>query len=183
MLIVASLADKVKGQPGLKRIYTQTKTRINTIIDKARNLSHMLMPLSLKFIGLAGSIKILVETLNIDKKLSVKLTHKNINKFTSEPAVIAVYRIVQEALNNIIKHAQATRVIVTMTCPRDSLVLTIVDNGRGFDRGIVKNNQGLGLTLMCQRAQLINGTLDIVSRLGKGTTVKLKVPIQGNKKL
>jgi PAS domain S-box-containing protein len=91
-----------------------------------------------------------------------------------------LYRIVQEALNNIHKHARATEVSVLLELRDDQLTLIIEDNGKGFDYEAVSNGHsrgGLGLVGMRERAALLNGTLDVESRAGVGTTLFIKMPL------
>ena len=85
---------------------------------------------------------------------------------------IALYRTAQEALNNVAKHSQATRAQVKLICQSDYVKLTIGDDGRGFNRANVRANS-LGLTIMHERAEAINGELEINSELDYGTEISL----------
>ena len=92
-----------------------------------------------------------------------------------------MYRIVQEALTNMIKHAQATQAVVHLVRHPDALVCSIADNGCGFDaraRSAHTHNQGLGLIGMRERAASLGGTLSIDSSPGRGTTLKVVVPLK-----
>ena len=97
---------------------------------------------------------------------------------------IILYRIVQEALTNVVKHAAANKVSVLMEIRGPSIVAIVEDNGKGFDvqkeSTSATNKQKLGLYGMYERAELIDGTLTIESRIGKGTTVFVEVPLKGN---
>jgi signal transduction histidine kinase len=90
-----------------------------------------------------------------------------------------VYRMVQEALNNVYKHAEATQVSVVLERKGTGVVLIVEDNGRGFDLDAAarSHDRGLGLVGMRERAQIIAGTLDIETTPGRGTTVYLQVPL------
>jgi two-component system CheB/CheR fusion protein len=89
----------------------------------------------------------------------------------------SLYRISQEALNNIYKHAQASQVDVLLERRDGEVVLVIEDNGRGFDRSCLRDgDHSLGLTGMSERAALVGGTVDIETEPGKGTTVYVKMP-------
>jgi PAS domain S-box-containing protein len=94
-----------------------------------------------------------------------------------------IYRIVQEGLNNVFKHAQARRASVVLERRGTELVLIIEDDGRGFDLAAVSRHQGRGLGLvgMRERAQLVGATLDIESTPSKGTTLFLRVPISADR--
>ncbi|NLG27828.1 MAG: sensor histidine kinase, partial [Chloroflexi bacterium] len=92
---------------------------------------------------------------------------------------LAVYRVVQEALTNVARHAEATRVDVVLT-RRDGRVIAIVeDDGAGFDPSGAGDGQGLGLVGMRERAELLGGTLTVESSPGQGTTIYLEVPDGG----
>jgi signal transduction histidine kinase len=89
----------------------------------------------------------------------------------------AVYRIAQEALHNALRHASPTRVSVTLRADNGALVLEVVDDGHGFDPSAPSRR--LGLASMRERARAAGGRLDVVSRSGVGTTVRLEVPTDG----
>jgi signal transduction histidine kinase len=97
-------------------------------------------------------------------------------------AALGLYRIAQEALNNVAKHAQATQVAVILEQRDNRAVLVIEDNGRGFDAphltGGAPHEQRLGLASMGERAALVSGTTDIESAPGKGTTVIVQIPLR-----
>jgi signal transduction histidine kinase len=97
-----------------------------------------------------------------------------------EPVERAAYRIAQEALHNALRHAEATRIEVDLACLRDSVRLTVSDNGSGFDAADKQNAaRRLGLTSMRERARVAGGRLTVTSRPGGGTTVRLEVPAGG----
>jgi signal transduction histidine kinase len=89
----------------------------------------------------------------------------------------AVFRIVQEALTNILRHAQATRVAVAVQEEDGALVLTVTDDGRGITEAEKLNRESLGLLGMRERAHLIGGCVDIVGVPGSGTTLHVRVPL------
>ncbi len=90
---------------------------------------------------------------------------------------IALFRMTQEALNNVVKHAEAARVEIDLKVDGPAVKLEIVDDGLGFDRGI-RSGSGLGLRTMQERAEALNGRIEIVSKLGEGTTVKAELPLE-----
>jgi signal transduction histidine kinase len=99
----------------------------------------------------------------------------------SPDAETAFYRVAQEALNNVVKHAHATRVDVVLEGQSDAVTLVIEDDGVGFDPGAAeKSVTGIGLVGMRERAALIGGTLQVESTPGKGTTLYLRSPIVGS---
>jgi len=88
----------------------------------------------------------------------------------------ALFRVAQEALNNIVKHAKATEAVIALSTQDDTAVLKILDNGVGFTRGVVKPNT-LGLTSMRERVDQLGGTFEIgPNPSGQGTLVRVEVP-------
>lgn len=96
-----------------------------------------------------------------------------------EHVVIALYRIAQEALQNIVKHAHATQAEVELRCDAKSVLLRVTDDGRGFDIGARTDSESsYGLRSMTERAELIGGSLSVTSRPGIGTTVTARAPVR-----
>jgi signal transduction histidine kinase len=96
-------------------------------------------------------------------------------------AAINLYRIMQEALNNIVKHSGASEAHVTITRDEREVLMVIEDTGRGFAVETTRTNgarRGFGLTGLMERAAMLNGKLAVDSTPGRGTTVKLNMPIQ-----
>ena len=91
---------------------------------------------------------------------------------------LCLYRITQEALHNVVKHSRATRAMVTLAAARNEVLLNVSDDGAGFDPLAVRAKDTLGLVSMRERARLVQGQLDVTSRLGTGTRVEVRVPIR-----
>jgi signal transduction histidine kinase len=90
----------------------------------------------------------------------------------------AAYRIAQEALTNVARHAGADHVDVTLEVDGASLVLMVADDGKGFDPGLLTENEGLGLAGMRERAALVGGALDVATAPGQGTRIALSIPLE-----
>ena len=179
IFLVNNTMDLVGGYPALKQLNDDLKVKINEIIEKARNLSHELAPPDLKYIGLIGAVKGLVDSFQVEKKFSIKFFHRNLDGIDFETKDIIVYRIIQESLANIIKHAGAKNIEISLQCKRGKVHLKIVDDGKGFDtREQERTNKGLGLSVMRERAQLAGGTLQIISAPGQGTQIRLSIPVK-----
>lgn len=91
---------------------------------------------------------------------------------------LIIFRVAQEAVRNITKHAAATKAEVAVELQSDALVLTVADNGRGFDASDPKRASGLGLISMAERARLADGELSLFSKPGAGTTIRVAVPLK-----
>ncbi|MFZ2961425.1 MAG: PAS domain-containing sensor histidine kinase [Candidatus Ozemobacteraceae bacterium] len=182
MFIGMSTSTLVDENPQLKVLFEKVRGQLSDIIDKARDLSHELAPPSLKYIGLVQAIKKMIEFARHQKNLEIGYFHRNIDRVNFQKKDIIIYRIVQEALNNIFKHAEATRARIKVLFRNPTFFLEISDDGKGFDPKKKHHSAGLGLDLMKEQVALINGTLQIESRAGKGTSIKITVPIKEQKK-
>ncbi len=168
-----------KGSAGKQSVRKLIKD-VDKIIEKTRHLTSALRPSALQMLGLTTATKILIEEFK-QKALKIKLEHDDLDKIEFEGDTINFYRILQEALTNIIKHARATHVHIRVDIADNRLVMTIADNGRGFSllekRSSPKEAQGLGLSTMRERARLLKGDLEVSSVEQQGTTIQLKVPV------
>ena len=103
--------------------------------------------------------------------------------YTIRPVVgITLLRIIQEACNNAIKYAEADVIMVKMIYAENEVIITIEDDGKGFDAAYLdvetrKDNSGFGLSMMKERVYLLSGDIEIISKLGEGTKIKVVVPI------
>jgi signal transduction histidine kinase len=98
----------------------------------------------------------------------------------SETMATAAYRITQEAITNVARHASASRVEVALKACNSTLTLAIVDDGRGFNPRDLSDSEGLGVAGMRERASLVGGTLEVYSEPGKGCKVLFEVPLDGH---
>jgi len=110
----------------------------------------------------------------------VAFTPENIPTTLSKDVCLSIYRIIQEGLNNISKHACANRAKVELQRTDGSLCLSIQDDGIGFDAAEVRQKLGLGLSSMRERARIIQGVLSITSEPERGTTITVQVPLENS---
>ena len=90
---------------------------------------------------------------------------------------VTIYRIVQEALNNIIKHADAKEVIIQLIKEADKINITVEDDGKGFNVSEAMEKNGMGMRSLDSRVKYLNGELNIHSEIGKGTTIEIEIPV------
>jgi PAS domain S-box-containing protein len=158
-----------------KSYLQQTKENIQKAIDEMRAISHRLNPATLRFIGLEGSIDDLVSkiantgTMNI----SFSSTFGQADKL-SDDIQLALFRIVQEQLNNILKHADAKQVSIELSGENRKVRLTITDDGKGYD--LTAKKHGLGLRNIFNRAEFHKGTAQIFTEPGKGFKLQVQIP-------
>jgi signal transduction histidine kinase len=141
---------------------------IEIAITEIRKLSHQLNPSTLEDIGLDDAIKELVDTINLTGTIKVRYSCVGY-KAKAEINVkdkVAIYRIVQEQLTNILKHAKATNIEVTLRFELPKVYIRIKDNGVGFD--LSKMKKGLGLKSIQNRIDYYNGSMEIQTTPKKG---------------
>jgi signal transduction histidine kinase len=144
-----------------------------TALDNVRGLSQTLHPSILEELGLESTVDWYLST--VEKQLGIAVMYERAGTAVPVDATIGihVYRVLQEALNNVAKHSGAERAIVRLHVEPAALELEIEDHGRGIGEA----NRGLGLVAMRERAGLVNGTLEFLTPSGGGTLVRLKVPL------
>jgi signal transduction histidine kinase len=149
--------------------------RLEGISRSVHDLSHRLHPAKLGLVGLVAALAGLRRELS-RPDLAIEFTHDRVPTALPQELTLCLFRIGQEALGNAVKHSGAREVFVHLYRYRDRLVLTIADNGRGFD---VKTawGRGLGLISMRERLDAIGGTLEVHSTRGDGTHLEVSVPI------
>lgn len=149
---------------------------LQNTIDEIRCLSKRLSAPTLGNIQLKESIKELVETITATNKISIDLIIGDIGDLSHDKDLhLTVYRILQEHLTNILKHAEAQKVQITLDLAEGVLKLLVIDDGCGFDPAQLRG--GIGITNMMTRAESLNGTLQISSEPGKGCTLIALLPL------
>jgi signal transduction histidine kinase len=161
----------------------EQKKRVDGIIDsieqlgdKIRNISSELRPDLLDDLGLVPTLEWYVE--DYRKKLSDFNIHfqvAGLRKRLSSELELIIYRIFQECMNNILKHAQATEVNITLAYSHPNVIFTVRDNGVGFDHNAPTD--GIGLLGMQERAVSVKGNVDIHTAKDKGTTIRVELPV------
>jgi signal transduction histidine kinase len=156
----------------LKEVQEIAQSTLNNI----RTLSQALHPVLLEEAGLESTLDWYIPT--VRRQAGIELHYEKSGKpFPVEPSAgVHIYRVLQEALNNVSRHSGARDAWVRLKYSRDSLELEVEDHGTGFDGE--RNRRGIGLVAMRERAQLIGGTLAVTSRPQGGTQVRLRIPRQ-----
>ncbi|KOT11346.1 histidine kinase family protein [Burkholderia mallei] len=156
--------------------------RLGDTLREVRRISHALRPTMLDDLGLAAALDQLVRELGAETGVELGFTQVDHSGAPPLPAPVktALFRIAQEALTNILRHAHATRAAVTLELSPREVALTIADNGRGFDAGRAQADArgGIGLRKMRERLDALGGTLEISSQIGH-TVVAARVPLRG----
>jgi signal transduction histidine kinase/ligand-binding sensor domain-containing protein len=148
-------------------------------IEEVREIAHNLRPYHLDEIGLAGAVAAMIERVAEATGLHFIVELDELKGLAAPEAEIGLYRILQECLNNIVKHAQATVVELTVRRSAQTLTVVVKDNGRGFDPAAVarRPDRGFGLAGLAERVRLLGGTETIQSQPGQGTTITVTLPL------
>ena len=174
---LSNMKDNLIITPDNMAVFERSLDMIDTSIKELRRVAHNMMPEMLTKFGLDEALKEYCNTINATNLLSLKYQSMGMDTRIEKSAEIIVYRIIQELLNNIMKHAVATEAFVQLVREPNRLNIVVEDNGRGFDTAILKNNKGAGLTSIQSRVDYLKGQLDIHSEAGKGTLVNIEFNI------
>jgi len=159
----------------------ELRQSINLIIENVRRLSRDLSPVALDDLGIDAALEYLITNFAKLHEIEVSLDLIEINHLFSQAAQRLVYRIVQESLNNIGKHAHATHVGIKIEKVKNRIFLIVKDNGTGFNTREIQNRKksesGMGLAAMAERVRILEGVMDIHSEKGEGTTITVSLPV------
>jgi signal transduction histidine kinase len=145
-------------------------------LQDVRRLAVELRPKALDDFGLVAALERLAQTFSESTGIDVQFEARLGNRRLPEAVETTIYRIVQEALTNVVKHAQARNVSILLVRRNSTATAVIEDDGRGFDPDEL-NADGLGLTGMRERVGLIDGRLSVESSAETGTTLAVEVPL------
>ena len=151
---------------------------VNDTISKLSAISKNLVPTSLKSLGLVQTINQLIENFESNQTANINFT-TNYSKCVGIEIELQLYRIVQEAIHNAIKHANATQIDIKLHLLKTELTLLISDNGSGMEVNNIKSTAGNGLKSLKNRALIIGGEFNIHSKPGKGTQLQFEIPLNG----
>ena len=151
--------------------------RVVELSEDVRHLAYQFHPSILDDLGLPIALQRLVDDFSARSNVRGSFHHKSIPEVVPQEIATCLYRVAQESLNNVLRHAQASRVDVELVRSQFELLVTIVDDGVGFDSEASQYGEhGLGLLSMKERVALVHGALQIISAVGKGTRVQVVVP-------
>jgi signal transduction histidine kinase len=153
---------------------------LDTAISELRSIARSLHPMQLEKLGLEKAIKMLLDQVDQETDLFVSSELEDLGKILTKEKELHIYRIFQESLNNILKHAEASAMKVYLTKKGNSITLSVSDNGKGFDFSEKYNDfKSLGLKTLKERIGSIQGTMKVSSEKGKGTTLSFIVNATG----
>ena len=165
--------DKVQVEQSER--YRHVFVMLDDAVTEVRRISHDMVRTSLAQFGLAGALKDLRDAVHVPGKLEMELDLFGLDERLEQNLEIALYRMVQEAVSNILKHAEARHVSVQVTRSGKSVNVMVEDDGRGFDPS--KAAEGMGTGNIRERAREFNGSVAIDARPGRGTIVSIDIPL------
>jgi two-component system, NarL family, sensor kinase len=160
------------------RLFASVLDQLDHSINEMRRVAHNMMPEALVKLGLQQAVQDYCDGLNESNNLKFNTQFYGLEKRLDTASEIVVYRIVQELLNNVVKHANASEVLVQLMRHEKNLNITIEDNGRGFIVGEVDSQRSVGLNNVRSRVDYLKGQLDIKSAPGAGTSIHIECAVQ-----
>lgn len=153
--------------------------KVVALVDESckevRSVSHNMMPNTLLRSGLAMAVRNFISQID-QRVLNVDFYSEGLHESLEANREVILYRVIQECVNNVIKHANATRLTIALIKDEDGISATVEDNGKGFDTRYMDNLSGIGLQNIHSRITYLNGTVEWDSAPGKGTVVSLHIP-------
>lgn len=176
VLSAESIADeKVRKQ--LDLITAQTAQTISEV----REIAYALRPYLLDNLGLTKAVESLLDKIAETSQLTIQTKLDDVDNIFDSEAEMSIYRIIQESLSNILKHAGASKVQVFLKKNERNLTVLISDDGKGFDLNGIESREagkgGFGLLGISERVKMLGGTQEIESEIGDGTTLLIKIPV------
>jgi len=156
-------------------LFDKSLSMLDNTIGDLRKVAHNLMPEALVKYGLVEALRDFCDTVQSSTNLKIIYQPFGENRKLTNTAEVFIYRIIQELVNNAVKHADAKQVIVQLTTSSNKMTITVEDDGKGFDATLSANRKGDGLDNIKYRVQYFNGSIDTVTSPGNGTSVNIEL--------
>lgn len=161
----------------LRKQLRSLRERVDQVSDDLRGAAHRLHPSALEHFGLVVAIESHCSDFMKLHRIQVKLTHRSLPEIIPPEVALCLYRVTQECLNNVARHSGASKVAVGIKGREGNIILSITDNGTGFDPALLADQSGLGIVGIRERVRLVNGTVSIDSQPRRGTRIDVRVPL------
>jgi PAS domain S-box-containing protein len=155
----------------------EIRTQTSLMAAEVQTLSHGLHSPKLEYLGIVAAMKDFCAEFSDRQKVKATFTHKDVSRTVPKEISLCLFRVLQEALQNALKHSGVRRFEVRLRGAPDRIELTVSDSGMGFDPKIAMTNWGLGLVSMHERLQLVQGALSIESQPKRGARIHASVPL------
>jgi signal transduction histidine kinase len=180
LLVRLKTLEKKTESPLLQKDLQTMQNLVSDTIEQVRALAHELRPAALEEFGLSLALESLVKEVSQQDGLEAVCRCDTESRGIPNEIEAVMYRIAQEGVTNILRHAQATHMSLFIKCFPQVITMVIEDDGVGFDPEKLGSDQGkrhLGLISMRERAEILGGSLDILTAPGKGTTIQVQIPL------
>ncbi|MEO7983408.1 MAG: sensor histidine kinase, partial [Bacteroidota bacterium] len=175
-----SLGNKINEMSGPEqKIYQNIATLLEESTTEVRNLSHSMMPQAFSHSGLTDAVKDFLDKVPV-RDLQIHFDAEGDFTGMKENTSLMIYRVIQEAVQNVLKHAKATTLDIAMITENNECDITIEDNGIGFNSTAPGLKQSAGLKNIQSRIDYLNGKLEINSHPGKGTVLAFFIPLNNS---
>ena len=174
---VEELEKSVDGDQELRQGFAEVRRRTGELAEDLKRVAHQLHPQILDDLGLAAALERLAREFEVSEDMPVQFSARGLPAAISQAISSSLYRLTQESLHNISKHAGNTPVTIKLSGSNDELHLEICDEGVGFDVAAARLNGGMGLVSMQERVRLLGGKLLITSKPGEGARIEATIPL------
>jgi PAS domain S-box-containing protein len=174
---VGDLAAQTSPSDVAHSHFLKIQARVVRMSEEVRHIAYRLHPSELDDLGLKAALQALCDEVSKRHHITIKVATKDGSEQLPLEVASCLYRVCQEALNNMVKHSKAKRASITLIEEHGSVALSIKDDGVGFCVEEAEGKGGLGMISMKERARIVNGKLSITTRPGKGTRIDLVVPL------
>ncbi len=172
-----SMKNNLTISPDNALAFDRSIALLDQSIQELRRVAHNMMPEALVNFGLDTALRDFCSSIHQSKALQLTYQSFDLDDNTiPKNKTAAIYRIIQELVNNILKHAQAKTALVQLVKKDTSLSITVEDDGKGFEKSILQNNTGIGYLNLQNRVAYIGGKIDLETEIGKGTSVTIEIP-------
>ncbi|GAB4159798.1 MAG: hypothetical protein Tsb0033_14820 [Winogradskyella sp.] len=159
-------------------LFDKTNQLIDEAYDKVRSVAHAKNSGVIAKQGLLKAVEHMAEKVSSSNQIEIEVLDHGLEQRLENSLELTLFRIIQELITNVIKHAKATEATIHLTNHEDSINIMVEDNGKGFNPNqITKTNKGMGISSIDKRVELLDGKLTIESEKDKGTTVIIDIPL------
>lgn len=174
-LSFVNVKDKLSLSPDTKALFDKSLSMLDNTIGDLRKVAQNLMPEALVKFGLHDALRDFCDNIQFSSGMKVVYQQYGEERKLSNTAEVFIYRIIQELVNNVVKHAQARQIIVQLSMMKNKTTITVEDDGRGFEKTLLNSSPGAGMTNIHYRVKYFNGTSDIITSPGNGTSVNIEL--------
>lgn len=167
-----------EGDPDVRQHVDDLREQVQTLTRDVNGISHRLHSSKLELLGLKAAADAFCQDIAARQQVDVVFVHKNVPAQLPEGVAISLFRVLQEALSNAIKHSGGRKYHVSLEGTRDGVQLEVSDDGRGFEVAAAMTTSGLGLMSMQERLRLVRGQISVESSVGAGTKIRAWAPAE-----